>query len=69
MSNEPKVRVIVAKKGQRVTFHCCTHDLGSDSEDTWTMDDDCTEDELEYMANEYAHETKQLEWRYEVLDD
>ena len=65
----PKPGEIIAKKGQKVKFFCCTHDFGSKSSDTWEMDDDCTEDDLEFAAREYAHETKQLEWWYEIVEE
>ena len=66
---EEKTGDIIAKKGQKVKFFCCTHDFGSKSSDAWEMDDDCTEDDLEFAAREYAHETKQLEWWYEIVDE
>ena len=66
---EEKTGDIIAKKGQKVKFFCCTHDMDSDVSEVMEMEADMTADDLDSWAYDYAHETKQLEWWYEIVDE
>lgn len=57
---------IVAKKGQRVTLKCCSHDVGSDREETEVLEFDATHEDLDEMARMFMEDSLQPEWWYEV---
>ena len=53
---------IVARKGEKVILHCCTHDLQSEASEEYICEDDTTDKELTDMAEEFMWNTKEPEW-------
>jgi len=63
---QPKDTSKIIPKGTTVIIHSCTHMVGSDSSYEETLEEDTSEDTLMDMAEEYANETHQLEWSWQV---
>ena len=59
---------IVAKKGQVITLHCCTHDCGSEEHEDFTLEDDATEFDLDNMAAEFLENMKQPEYWWKIKE-
>jgi len=59
----------VAKKGEKVILHGCTHDLGSDISEEYICETDMTDDDLMDLAREFVEGQKELEWWWTKADE